>query len=64
MVMALSEEALDEAQCWALVDIRRVGHLPLLLLQTVPLPPMLDLRTVLSLLRHAYPEADLRSVSP
>ena len=61
IVVALSEEALEEAQHWALVDIRRVGHPPLLPLQTVPLPPILDLRTVLALLRHELPS--LRPIS-
>ena len=61
VVMALSEEALDEARHWALVDIRRVGHPPLLPFQTVPLPAMVDLRTVLSLMRHELPT--LRPIS-
>ena len=61
VVVALSEEALDEARHWALVDIRRVGHPPLLPFQTVPLPAMVDLRTVLSLMRHELPT--LRPIS-
>ena len=61
VVVALSEEALDEARHWALVDIRRVGHPPLLPFQTVPLPAMVDLRTVLSLTRHELPT--LRPIS-
>ena len=61
IVLALSEEALQESDRWGLVDIRRVGHPPLLPFQTVPLPPFLDLRTALELLRYELPS--LRPIS-
>ena len=57
----VTPEAADEAPHWALADVRRVGHPPLLLFQTVPLPHVADIASTLSLLRHELPS--LRPVS-
>ena len=57
----VTPEAADEAPRWAIADIRRVGHPPLLPFQTVPLPHVVDVASALSLLRHELPS--LRPVS-
>ena len=55
VVVHITAEACDEARRWALVDVRRVGHPPLLPFQTVPLPSVVEVSTVVSMLRHELP---------
>ena len=61
LALHVTPEAADEAPHWALVDIRRVGHPPLLPFQTVPLPTIVDVASLLSILRHELPS--LRPIS-
>ena len=55
VVVHVTAEASDEARRWALVDVRRVGHPPLLPFQTVPLPSVVEVSTVVNMLRHELP---------
>ena len=54
MALLVTQEA-EEAPRWSIVDIRRVGHPPLLPLQTVPLPPVVEVSSVLGMIRHELP---------
>ena len=55
MALLVTQEAADEAPRWSIVDIRRVGHPPLLPLQTMPLPPVVEISSVLGMIRYELP---------
>ena len=55
MALLVSDEATMESQRWAIVDVRRVGHPPMRPIQAVPIPPIVDLTTVMELMRHELP---------
>ena len=61
VVLAITQEANEEAANWALVDVRRVGHPPLRPFITIPLPPIVDLSTLLEVVRGELPS--LRPIS-
>ena len=55
VTLLVTEQAKDESFRWAILDVRRVGHPPLLPFQTIPLPPIIDIGVLLDIVRFELP---------
>ena len=55
VALYLSQEAVQEAAHWAIVDLRRVGHPPLSPFIVLPLPPLIDITILLDHIRSELP---------